>query len=69
MKLPMVIRGAALVGTALVITGCASLESVAPPVTAAVVGASGGASGATLEEGRRIFAGACTSCHAADPVS
>lgn len=69
MKLPVMIRGAALAATALVISGCASLQSVAPPVTAAVVGASGGASVATLEEGRRIFAGACTSCHAADPVS
>ena len=58
-----------LAGAALLIAGCASLQTVAPPVTPAMVTASGGAAQATLEEGRRIFAGACTACHAADPVS
>ena len=53
---------------ALVLGGCASLESVAPPVTPALVAASRGASAATLGEGRRIFTGACTACHSADPV-
>ena len=69
MTLPVAIHRAALVVMAGALGGCASLQSVAPPVTPAVVSASGGASVATLEEGRRIFAGACTSCHAADPVS
>ncbi len=69
MNFSFVVRGPVLVALALVIGGCASLPSVAPPVTAALVSASGGASVATLEEGRRIFAGACTACHSADPVS
>lgn len=49
--------------------GCVSPGTIAPPVTPAMVSAAGGVSAATLEEGRRIFAGPCTSCHAADPVS
>ncbi len=54
---------------ALALGGCASLEMIAPPVTPALVGASRGAAAGTLEEGRRIFTGACTACHAADPVT
>lgn len=54
---------------ALALSGCASLETIAPPVTPALVGASRGAAAGTLEEGRRIFTGACTACHAADPVT
>lgn len=53
---------------ALALSGCASLETIAPPVTPGLVGASRGAAVGTLEEGRRIFTGACTACHAADPV-
>ena len=45
--------------------GCASLESVAPPVTPAMRGAPA----STLEEGRGIFTRTCTACHAADAVS
>ena len=47
--------------------GCETI-SVAPPVTPALVAASHGASQATLNAGREVFAGSCTSCHAADPV-
>ncbi len=54
---------------ALIISGCASLENTAPPVTPAMVSASGGASPATLEDGRRIFTGACTACHSAKPAA
>lgn len=59
------------VSAAVVLTvgGCASTGSIAPPVTPAMVGAARGASAETLEEGRRIFAGPCTACHVADPVS
>ena len=57
------------VAVASLLAGCASTGSVAPPVTPAMVSAAGGASAATLEEGRRIFAGPCTACHVADPVS
>ena len=49
--------------------GCVSRETIAPPVTAALLGASHGSTAATLEEGRRIFTGACATCHAADPVA
>jgi mono/diheme cytochrome c family protein len=38
-------------------------------VTPAMVSAARGVSAETLNEGRRIFAGPCTACHAADPVS
>ena len=51
---------------ALALAGCASF--VPPPVTPAMVSASRGASAATLESGRALFAGRCTSCHSADPV-
>ena len=56
----------ALIGLAAV--GCAYSSKVAPPVTLAMVSAAHGASAETLGEGRRIFAGPCTACHAADPV-
>ena len=48
--------------------GACAASSVAPPVTPALLAASRGASEATLNAGREVFAGACTSCHAADPV-
>lgn len=47
--------------------GCA-VVSVAPPVTPALVAASGGKSAAILAMGREIFAGRCTTCHSANPV-
>ena len=49
---------------ALVLGGCASLESIAPSVTPAM-----GSAAATLNEGRRIFTGPCAACHAPDPVA
>lgn len=55
--------------TAIAAGGCASLETIAPPVTPALVRASRGVPAGILEEGRRIFTGACTACHAADPVA
>lgn len=51
----------------LALGGCA-VTSVAPPVTPALVAASGGKSAATLAMGREIFAGRCTACHSADPI-
>jgi mono/diheme cytochrome c family protein len=47
--------------------GCETI-SVAPPVTPALVAAGHGASETTLNAGREVFAGSCTSCHTADPV-
>ena len=59
-------------GTALCATlwsGCSTIQSsVAPPVTPAMIAVGGGASAHALERGREIYAGPCTSCHAADPV-
>ena len=48
--------------------GCVSQETIAPPVTSALVTGSHGSSATSLMEGRRIFTTACTSCHRADPV-
>lgn len=52
--------------SALALPGCATF--VPPPVTPAMVSASRGASAATLEGGRALFAGRCTACHSADPL-
>ena len=49
--------------------GCANLANVAPPVTVAMAGVSGGATAETLIAGRRIFTTQCTACHSADPVA
>lgn len=56
--------GAAL--GALALGGCVSMDAIAPPVTAAMSGS--GAPQETLDRGRRIYTGACTACHSADPV-
>ena len=45
------------------------MDTIAPPVTPAMVSAAHGASAETLGEGRRIFTGACAACHAPDPMS
>ena len=60
-------RAFTLAAAALALAGCAA-TSVAPPVTPALISASGGKSTATLAVGREIFAGRCTSCHTADPI-
>ena len=59
-------KGFAAIGV-IALAGCASLENAAPPVTPALL-ATGGGSLQTLEEGRRIFTGACVACHSAEPV-
>jgi hypothetical protein len=48
---------------ALMLDGCARMEPSAPPVNPAMVDQGGGASGATLNEGRRIFLTLCTKYH------
>lgn len=45
-----------------VITGCANVETIAPPV-AMLKG-----SHASLEAGRRIYLSQCTTCHTAEPI-
>jgi mono/diheme cytochrome c family protein len=55
-------------GFGVIIAGCASQGTVAPPVTTAMLGARGGTL-ETLTEGRRIFVGPCARCHAPDPLS
>ena len=51
---------------ALALKGCVSMDAIAPPVTTAMAGT--GSRQEALEKGRRIYTGACTACHAADPV-
>lgn len=58
-----------LLGCVLAFAGCASISSIAPPVTPAMVAVGGGVHAATLEQGRRTFTTRCTSCHSADPVT
>ena len=60
---------ARLAALALAGAGCALSGNVAPPVTPAMVGAARGISEKTLNAGRTVFAGPCTACHNADPVS
>lgn len=59
------LRAALLFFAALVFTGCANLETVAPPV--AMIAARGNEP-ASLESGRRIYLENCTRCHVAEPV-
>lgn len=48
--------------------GCVAIETLAPPVTPAMV-STARASTADLEAGRRIYVGRCASCHSIDPVA
>ena len=45
-----------------VMAGCTNVETLAPPV-AVLKGQS-----SSLEAGRRIYLGECTSCHSAEPI-
>lgn len=60
--------GGVLVICTCFVAGCANLSSIAPPVTPAMVAASGGSNTETLESGRRIYTDQCTACHSAEPV-
>lgn len=55
---------------AVVLCGCATLQTGAPPVTPAMtrIATTGGGSADTLNEGRRLLAMRCTSCHGLEPV-
>lgn len=53
----------------MILAGCASLDTVAPPVSAALLGASRGATAGTLETGRRILTTRCAACHKVYPVA
>lgn len=48
--------------------GCARFDDLAPPVTPAMVAASTGKTAHLLGRGREVYAGACTACHAAEPI-
>ena len=52
-----------------VLGGCASLDTLAPPVSPALLRASRGASSGTLENGRLILTTRCASCHRVYPVA
>lgn len=59
------LRAALLCSAVLLFTGCANLETVAPPVTMI---AARGKDTASLESGRRIYLENCTHCHAPEAV-
>ncbi len=59
------LRVACLLSAATFLTGCANLDSVAPPVTMVSMR---GKDAASLESGRRIYLENCTHCHAPEPV-
>ena len=50
---------------ALAVPACVSLDTVAPPVERV---ASARTSSSQLDQGRRIYLGKCTACHAAEPI-
>ena len=53
-----------------VLAGCAGIEAVAPVVRPEMVlAAGGGVDIETLQEGRRLLANRCTSCHSLEPVA
>lgn len=54
---------------ALGLGGCASLDTLAPPVSPALLRASRGASSGTLENGRLILTTRCAACHRVYPVA
>lgn len=58
----------ALLLPALAWTACARFDQLAPPVTPAMVAASTGGTARLLGRGREVYAGACTACHAAEPI-
>jgi mono/diheme cytochrome c family protein len=64
----MTVRALLLLGSLALLAGCTNLADVAPPISPAMVGGSGGASVEKLERGRGIFTRQCTACHSAEPV-
>ncbi len=49
---------------ATLLSGCV----VAPPVTPRMLASAGGVSERVLNEGRELYGGRCTHCHAPDPI-
>ena len=62
---PQVLRWLAPAATALVAAGCATTETAAPLVQSID---SAGHAQSQLEQGRRIYLGKCTACHAPEPI-
>ena len=54
-----------LFASALILAGCTSLDTAAPPSSTLVAR---GKDAAFLESGRRVYLEDCTRCHAAEPV-
>jgi hypothetical protein len=69
MRVNLLLGGISLV--ALVLAGCAVMQSGAPEITPAMIRAAGerGQPPETLASGRRLLAMRCTSCHALEPVA
>lgn len=62
------LRLAALSAGLAALGGCASTMTLFPPVTPGMTSSSG-KSQAMLQQGRQIYAGPCTSCHVAAPLT
>ncbi len=60
------LRAGWLLGAAALVTGCQTIEEIAPPT--AWLGGVGGASSAVLESGRHLYLTKCAKCHVAEPV-
>ncbi len=58
---------AGTLGVTLTLTGCLTLEEMAPPVGPAFSIAE--TNGATLETGRDLYVIDCTRCHSVEPIS
>lgn len=52
----------------LLVSGCVSIEEIAPPVTPLLVGGTD-SSAPVLEQGRAVYLGSCVKCHAAESVT
>ncbi len=59
---------AVLVAALALVTGCQTIEEIAPQAAWLGGVAGGGASPAVLESGRHLYLTRCTKCHTAEPV-
>lgn len=66
--LAMFLSVAAAAMALMIIVGCDSLRSVAPPISSEMIAAVGGNSEA-LTAGRRVLTVRCTACHSLEPIA
>ncbi|HEB61010.1 MAG TPA: hypothetical protein ENJ06_04215 [Phycisphaeraceae bacterium] len=66
----VLISAALIIFALLFLTGCVTLDSLAPPVSSELARyAPPTVTYADLEKGRKIYTGSCTSCHSVQPVN